>query len=132
MALASTFRFLHNSAISSWIVGLDQVAFSKSILMIIHQQLVTTLCEHCKENYHPTKDEFDSLANFYGEKYFPELGVEYKEDLQIKKPVGCKKCLYSGYGKKTAIQEIMDGTAELSKLIASKASMKYGSAPKPL
>jgi type II secretory ATPase GspE/PulE/Tfp pilus assembly ATPase PilB-like protein len=105
-------------------MDIDQMAVSKSLLMIINQQLVTTLCEHCKENYHPTKEEFNSLASFYGEKYFPELGVEYKEDLQIKKPVGCKKCLYSGYGKKTGINEIMDITVELKKLIAAKASLE--------
>lgn len=104
-------------------LGIDHEALSKSLLMVVAQKLVTVLCEHCKKDYHPTREEFDNMANFYGEKYFPELGVEYKDNLMIKVPGGCKKCLFSGYGKKTAIQEVTEGTSEFNKLIAQKASM---------
>ncbi len=83
-----------------------------------------TLCNECKTDYHPTSEEFENLAGFYGKKYFPELGVEYDENLKIKQAVGCKKCLNSGYEGYTALQEVMVVTDELKNLIANESSLE--------
>jgi len=99
----------------------DNQKLAETLTMVVALKQVTALCPDCKEDYHPTQQEFDQLAEFYGKKYFPELGVEYNDKLMFKKPVGCKQCLFSGYGEKTQLQEVLVVTAEMKALIASGA-----------
>ena len=56
-------------------LDIDQQKLSEVLHIIIHR-LVPMLCESCKEDYLPTKEEFDALAHFYGDQNFQELGVE--------------------------------------------------------
>ncbi len=102
----------------------DQNQLADSLLLIVSQKLVPSLCEHCKEDYHPTQEEFDTLKKFYGELYFPELGIQYNEDLRLKKAVGCKKCIFTGYSDQIALQEVLERTPELNRMIAGKASIE--------
>lgn len=104
-------------------LNVDQKLFADSLLFISSQRLVKALCKECKEDYHPTRKEFDNLAKLYGEQYFPELGMDYSEDLNLKRPVGCKQCVYTGYAEPVAIQEVLEATSEIKRLIAQKASL---------
>ncbi|MBW2192459.1 MAG: Flp pilus assembly complex ATPase component TadA, partial [Deltaproteobacteria bacterium] len=80
-------------------MGMDPFNFSDAILGILAQRLGRTLCKNCKEDYHPTKEEYDELVREYGglEKFERFLNIPYADDLMIKKPVGCAKCSNSGY-----------------------------------
>ncbi len=102
-------------------MGMNPINFADALLMILAQRLVKTLCKHCKEDYHSTKEEFDNLVEEYGEKWFPRLEIEYTDDLMLKKPVGCAKCGQSGYSGRTGLHEVMEGTPEIKRMIMKKA-----------
>lgn len=95
-----------------------------TFLLIMAQKLVSSLCSNCKEDYHPSHEEFLVLEKFYGDNNFSELGFQYNENLTLKKAVGCKKCIFTGYSGRIALQEVLERTTELNRLIADNASME--------
>jgi type II secretory ATPase GspE/PulE/Tfp pilus assembly ATPase PilB-like protein len=102
-------------------MGMNPLNFADALLLIAAQRLVKTLCKECKEDYHPSKEEFEILVNEYGEKEFAELGIKYTKDLKLKKPVGCSACMDTGYSGRLAIHEVLLGTPEMKQKIMHKA-----------
>jgi len=105
-------------------MGMNPINFADALLMILAQRLVKTLCKSCKQDYHPTKSEFDVLVNEYGPKHFPRLNIEYTDDLMLKKAVGCIDCNESGYAGRTGLHECLEGTADIKRMIMQKASVE--------
>jgi type II secretory ATPase GspE/PulE/Tfp pilus assembly ATPase PilB-like protein/GAF domain-containing protein len=105
-------------------MGMNPLNFADALLLIVAQRLVRTLCKQCKESYHPTREEFDTLAHQYGEKDFLELGIEYTEKLTLKKPVGCSNCADSGYAGRTGLHECLNGTDEIKRIVMQKAMVE--------
>lgn len=102
-------------------MGINPFSFSDSILLIIAQRLVKALCNNCKTDHRPDKEEFDILVREYGAEDCRKLGVKYSNDLRFKKPVGCKSCMDTGYSGRMALHEILLGTPEIKKKIMRKA-----------
>ncbi|MEE8206313.1 MAG: GspE/PulE family protein, partial [Nitrospinaceae bacterium] len=102
-------------------MGMNPINFSDALILIVAQRLVKTLCKHCKKDYHPSRDEFDRLANEYGRIEFLKLGVKYSDDFKLKKPVGCKHCGQSGYLGRTGLFELLEGTPSIKRLIMRRA-----------
>lgn len=102
-------------------MGMNPFNFADALLGILAQRLVRTLCNKCKEPYHPTREEFDTLKKEYGEEIFPELGISYAEDLTLYKPVGCDECNKTGYSGRTALHELLVATPKIKRLIVSGA-----------
>ncbi len=102
-------------------MGMNPLNFADALLLIVAQRLVKTLCKECKEDYHPSKEEFEILVQEYGEKEFAELGIKYTKDLNLKKSVGCSACMDSGYLGRLAIHEVLLGTPEIKRKIMHKA-----------
>jgi len=105
-------------------MGMNPLNFADSLLLIIAQRLVKTLCKKCKEDYHPSREEFDILVNDYGEERFQELNIEYNDALTFKKPVGCQACENTGYSGRTAIHELLEGTQAINRLIVKQATVE--------
>ncbi|MFC1828486.1 ATPase, T2SS/T4P/T4SS family [Thermodesulfobacteriota bacterium] len=107
-------------------MGMDPFNFSDAILGILAQRLGRTLCKKCKEDYHPTQDDYDELVREYGgpEKYERFLNIPYTDDLMFKKPVGCAKCNNSGYAGRCGIHELLMGTDDMKKLIQVSKPME--------
>ncbi len=105
-------------------MGMNPLNFADALLMIAAQRLVRTLCKECKEDYHPSKEEFDIIEQEYGPESFKKLGIEYNDDLLLKKPVGCQACGDTGYAGRTAIHEILEGTQEIKRLIVKGAMVE--------
>ncbi len=104
-------------------MGMDPFNFSDSLLGILAQRLGRTLCKDCKEAYHPTKEEFDSLVRAY-DGDFDALKISYNDDLKLYKPKGCQKCQNTGYKGRTGLVEILVGTDEMQAMIQRKAKME--------
>ncbi len=104
-------------------MGMDPFNFADAILGVLAQRLVRTLCKDCKEEYHPSREEFDNLARSYGEG-FEKLGYEYNSDLKLFRPKGCPNCGNTGYRGRTGIHEILDGTDDVKTLIQTRAKME--------
>ena len=101
-------------------MGMNPLNFADALLLIVAQRLVRTLCKACKEDYHPDRDEFDKLVREYGEEQFPNLGIEYNNDLILKKPVGCAACSETGYAGRTGLHELLDGSDDIKRMIMKK------------
>ncbi|MFT4577754.1 MAG: type II secretory ATPase GspE/PulE/Tfp pilus assembly ATPase PilB-like protein [Nitrospinales bacterium] len=98
-------------------MGMNPLNFADALLLIVAQRLVRTLCKTCKEDYHPDRDEFDKLVKEYGEEKFLNLGIEYTDDLMLKKPVGCAACNETGYAGRTGLHELLDGSDDIKRMI---------------
>ncbi|NGZ29212.1 MAG: type II/IV secretion system protein, partial [Magnetococcales bacterium] len=102
-------------------LGLDPMNFSDALLGVLAQRLVRTLCKDCKEIHSPTDDEWQHLVHFYGEEFFPELGIERGVTIYRAKPGGCGNCAKTGYKGRTGIHELLVNTAEMKRMIATGA-----------
>ena len=104
-------------------MGMDPFNFADAILGVLAQRLVRTLCKDCKEQYHPSQEEFDNIVRMY-DGDFDALGISYDKDLLLHKPNGCSNCGNTGYRGRTGIHELLVGTDEMKTLIQSRAKME--------
>jgi type II secretory ATPase GspE/PulE/Tfp pilus assembly ATPase PilB-like protein len=104
-------------------MGMDPFNFADALLGVLAQRLVRTLCKDCKNEYHPTRDEFDTLSRAY-EGDFESLGYAYNDDFVLHAAKGCANCGNVGYRGRTGIHELLDGTDELKSLIQGRAKME--------
>ncbi len=123
------FSTLHTNSAPETIVrlldmGIDPLNFADSLLGILAQRLVRTLCKSCKEEYHPTREEYDELARSYGEEQFAALNVPYTENFKLLRAAGCAKCENTGYKGRMGIHELIISTDEIKRLIQQHASVE--------
>ena len=64
------FSTLHtNSAVEKVVrlldMGMNHFNFADALLGILAQRLARTLCQHCREPWHPEREEYDALVHGY-------------------------------------------------------------------
>lgn len=91
-------------------MGCEPFLIATSLLGVVAQRLVRTLCSHCKESYTPTKTELESL----------EMTEENLKDAQIHQAVGCNECNQKGYTGRSVIQEFLPVTEDIRSLIMQR------------
>ncbi|MDX1706526.1 type II secretion system ATPase GspE [Pseudidiomarina sp.] len=74
-------------------MGIEPFLLSSSLLAVLSQRLVRTLCTHCREAYEPSAEE---LAMFDG----APVGTLHRAK-------GCDKCNHTGYRGRTGIHEVL-------------------------
>ncbi|MCP4666355.1 MAG: GspE/PulE family protein [Deltaproteobacteria bacterium] len=104
-------------------MGMDPFNFADALLGVLAQRLVRTLCNDCKEKYHPEKEEFDALVRAY-DGDFDALGFAYHKDFFLYRAKGCEKCGKAGYRGRAAIQELVRGTDAIKVMIQNRAKMQ--------
>jgi len=102
-------------------MGMDPFNFADAMLGIVAQRLARTLCLQCKEVYHPSSEEYDSLAHGYGEEAFAKLDIPYDEKFRLARGKGCEACRQSGYRGRVGLHELLVGTAEFKGLLYARA-----------
>jgi type II secretory ATPase GspE/PulE/Tfp pilus assembly ATPase PilB-like protein len=104
-------------------MGMDPFNFADSILCILAQRLVRTLCKNCRESYHPSKSEYEALIREYGsfEAFEKNVHIPYTDDLILNRPVGCNRCYNTGYSGRMGLHELLLGTDPMKKLIQSNS-----------
>ncbi len=123
------FSTLHTNSAPETIVrllemGIDPLNFADSLLGILAQRLVRTLCKNCKEEYHPMKEEYDDLAVNYGEKMFETLHVPYDDNFKLYRAVGCSKCENTGYRGRMGLHELLVSSDRIKELITKSATIE--------
>jgi len=123
------FSTLHTNSAPETIVrlldmGIDPLNFADSLLGILAQRLVRTLCKNCKEAYHPTIDQYEELAESYGQEYFATLNVPYTDELTLYRPKGCDLCDKTGYKGRISIHELLINTDQMKRLIQKHESVE--------
>jgi type II secretory ATPase GspE/PulE/Tfp pilus assembly ATPase PilB-like protein len=102
-------------------MGLNPLNFSESFLGVLAQRLVRKICEKCRKEYHPSKEEFEEILLDYGKDNFEGSGIEYTPDLTLYRPEGCEECSGTGYKGRIGIHELLYGSNEIKRLIKKQA-----------
>lgn len=111
---------LHTNSAASTItrlidMGAKDYLVSSTLVGIVAQRLVRGLCQHCKSQYFPTREEAELVIEG-GEKEIQEF-----MKTPVYKPNGCEKCNFEGYTGRLGVYEIMPITKEIKKLISQGA-----------
>lgn len=91
-------------------MGIEPFLVSSSIIGILAQRLVRTVCPDCKEKYSPTAEELK------------DIGLKGSEKLEFYKGKGCAKCMKTGYRGRVGIYELLTPDDTIRNLMIAKAS----------
>ena len=90
-------------------MGIEPFLVSSSIVGILAQRLMRTLCKKCKKPYKPPKEVLEALDIPKGEYNFYKLA-------------GCSECKNTGYRGRSGIFELMEVNDDIKALAMRKAS----------
>ncbi len=117
-----------NSAVETVIrlldMGINPLNLSEVLRGVLGQRLVRKLCEHCREEYHPMKSEFDRIVDEFGRNQFINTEIQYNSDLTLNRSVGCEKCIGTGYSGRVGIHELIEATPAIKSLIKKLANAR--------
>jgi type II secretory ATPase GspE/PulE/Tfp pilus assembly ATPase PilB-like protein len=102
-------------------MNIDPFNFADALLGIMAQRLIRTLCQKCKDGYHPSPEEFEELIEVYGHEWFARLGIKYSDDFTLYRPKGCPACNNTGYKGRMGVHELLVGTDELKRAVQRRA-----------
>ena len=87
-------------------MGIEPFLVASSLIGVLAQRLVRTICPECKEEYKPD----DALLG--------ELGLRREDgDYTFSRGRGCAYCFHTGYRGRTAVFEMMSITEKIRQLI---------------
>ena len=98
-------------------MGIDPLNFADALLCILAQRLVRILCKKCKEAYHPSKEEYNEMAEIYGNESFAKINLPYTDDLVLYRPKGCDECDKTGYYGRMGIHELLVASDNIKRMI---------------
>lgn len=104
-------------------MGIDPFNFADSLLGVLAQRLARTLCQECRESYHPAKEEYDALAYGFGEEAFAGLKISYDDRFVLYRGKGCPSCRDTGYKGRIGLHELLLISDEIKKLIHIRATV---------
>ncbi len=97
---------------------LDPFNFADSLLCVVAQRLIKTLCAHCKESYRPNKQEVDDLAKEFGPGF--EQYIPMSREISLYRGKGCGQCNH-GYRGRTGVHELMTSSTAIKNLIKRRS-----------
>jgi general secretion pathway protein E/type IV pilus assembly protein PilB len=89
-------------------LNMDNLTMSESLVCVVSQRLVRTICPHCKTAYTPTPEELEYL------------GVDVKT---LHKGARCDSCNHTGYLGRTLVYEILVLDKELRDMLEQDAPL---------
>jgi general secretion pathway protein E len=97
-------------------MGVEPFLVSSSVVGVLAQRLIRTLCQSCSELSEASPEELKT-ASITLEELKKRFGVERP---MIRKARGCAECRYTGYKGRTSIHELMVITDSLRGLILKR------------
>lgn len=88
-------------------MGIEPYLLASSVIGVLAQRLVRTICPFCKEAYKPSLEEAKELG----------LHEERREDLIFYRGAGCDHCYHTGYKGRHGIYELMPVTSAIKSQI---------------
>ena len=79
-------------------MGVEAFLIASTLICVVAQRLVRTLCEQCKKQYTPDADTIKQLG----------LSAQEAADITFYHAGGCDECLSTGYRGRAAIFEVME------------------------
>ncbi|MPX91756.1 type II secretion system ATPase GspE [Salinivibrio sp. VYel1] len=90
-------------------MGIEPFLLSSSLLGVLAQRLVRTLCEHCRVPYQADETQ---------QQLFADVGLANQgETITLYKPSGCEHCHQKGYRGRTGIHELLTVDENVQALI---------------
>jgi general secretion pathway protein E len=86
-------------------MGVEPFLVASSLVGVLAQRLVRTICKECKESYAPTPQELT------------EIGLDPKTVKEAWRGRGCPRCLDTGYQGRLGIYELMLVDDEIRQLV---------------
>jgi general secretion pathway protein E len=90
-------------------MGVEPYLLSTTLLAVMAQRLVRTICDKCAEEYVPTTSLRESI------------GLE--DGVVLKRGVGCRNCRGTGYKGRIGVFEVLVMTEELRNAVVNRASI---------
>ena len=87
-------------------MGVKDYLVASSVIGILAQRLVRTICPNCKEPYTPPV------------ALLKAMGLESGEEISFWRGKGCEKCGYTGYKGRTGIYELLVVSDEIRNLVS--------------
>lgn len=108
-------------------MGVEPFLAASSVVGILAQRLVRTICPHCKEAYQPSPDVLEEMG----------LSTSLPAGSTVYKGRGCEHCMDIGYRGRTGIYELLVVDDEIRELVLKKtdsatiksAAMRKGMVP---
>ncbi|MEI6125966.1 MAG: ATPase, T2SS/T4P/T4SS family [Pseudomonadota bacterium] len=102
------------SAVSRLVdLGIEPFLISSTLLGVVAQRLVRTICPRCEETFSLARDDFMDLGI--------ELPPEFQNDvIEMKRGKGCLQCRATGFIGREGVFEVLRVTDEIKKLIIRK------------
>jgi type II secretory ATPase GspE/PulE/Tfp pilus assembly ATPase PilB-like protein len=94
-------------------IGVEPYLISSSVIGVLAQRLVRTICPDCKTSYQVDPKVMCDLV---------EEVSKSKEPLTLYRGKGCKNCKQTGYWGRSGIFELLLINEEIKKLISERAS----------
>ena len=91
-------------------MNVEPFLVSSSIIGVLAQRLVRTICPACKEKYTPTKEELK------------DIGLETSDKVSFYRGKGCDKCMGTGYKGRIGIYELMVPDEDIRTAVMAKSS----------
>lgn len=93
-------------------MGVEPFLLSSVLRAVVAQRLVRRLCPDCKESYVPTESQLAADFGAY---------ADYFRGHDVYRPVGCEKCMNTGYRGRMAIYEMMELSEATKALVLNTA-----------
>ena len=90
-------------------MGVEPYLVASALKGVLSQRLVRRVCPDCRQPYHPTEEEQQSL------------GLEYDPERVFYKGKGCPHCFDTGYRGRTGVFEIFPLTIDVRRMVAKGA-----------
>jgi len=88
-------------------MGVEPFLVASSVIAIMAQRLVRTVCKQCGTQYSPSQDEITQIG----------LNLKEMEGKLVYKAKGCPACMDTGYAGRTGIHEILPVDDEIRGMI---------------
>lgn len=95
-------------------LGVQPFLSAATILGVLAQRLIRTLCPHCKQSVATNTEQWQKLTQ-------PWNGTP---PLQVYEAVGCEQCRQTGYKGRVGLYEMMPLSHELKRLLGQGASLE--------
>lgn len=96
-------------------LGIEPFLVSSTLLGIIAQRLVRTICPQCEESFNLDKEDLENLGFVFSDP-LP------RNNVLLKKGKGCRHCRRTGYLGREGVFEVLNVTEEIKKLINQRES----------
>jgi type II secretory ATPase GspE/PulE/Tfp pilus assembly ATPase PilB-like protein len=97
-------------------MDIDPFNFADSLLCVLAQRLVKTLCPKCKEEYTPGAGEIEALRTEFGPGFDQVVGREFLDKPILFRATGCKQCI-QGYKGRVGIHELLANNEQIKNQI---------------